>query len=135
MPKLSRDASDVEALETAYRSIQSEARAALREHPDTGGAEADGLEVVAPTTTWCCPECGSLDAPQPCLGLCIKRPAEWVNHELYERERARALHERDVERRLRRLMRHIAFVTPRSGHWEQGWRALQAGAAANAGRV
>jgi hypothetical protein len=110
-------------VERAYCSLQIEARTALRLHPDCAGAHPEWLEPDEPAITWWCPRCGGLDAPQPCRGVCIRRPAEWVRYEIYERERERALRARDAERRLRQLTRAVAFVTPRTGQWERGWRA------------
>lgn len=112
-------------VERVYGCIQQQARAALRVHPDPGDAEAKWLEREAPTTAWWCSGCGGLDAPQPCQGVCIRRPAEWVNYEVYEHERERALRELDAERRLRQLAREVAFVTPRAGQWWRGWRTAQ----------
>ena len=77
-------------------------------------------------TVWWCAECGGIDAPQPCLGICVWRRVEWVNVTSYLEQRAAAHAERDTERRLRALVRRIASVTPRAGHWERGWRALEA---------
>lgn len=113
-------------VERAYRSVQAEARAALRDHPESGDDDASWTRPVEPTASWWCPECDGLDAPQPCIGVCIKRPAEWVNHDVYERERKQALDGLEIERRLRRLVRHVAFVTPRAGQWERGWRVARA---------
>ena len=48
------------------------------------------------------------------------------HHDVYERERKQAVDGLEIERRLRRLVRHVAFVTPRAGQWERGWRVAQA---------
>lgn len=45
---------------------------------------------------------------------------------MYERERKQAVDGLEIERRLRRLVRHVAFVTPRAGQWERGWRVARA---------
>ena len=88
----------------------------------------DSDEPAEHVTTWWCAECGGIDAPQPCLGICIWRPSYWVNRTRYDAARSRAAGERDVERGLVRLLRRVAFVTPREGHWERNWRALHADA-------
>ena len=121
--RLAADDPTAAEVERAYRSLQAQARTAMRAHPEGGD---DWTRPAEPTTTWWCPECGGLDAPQPCIGVCIKRPAEWVNHDVYERERGQALRLLELERRLRPLVRRVAFVTPRAGQWERGWRVAQA---------
>lgn len=115
-----------EEIEAAYRAIQTQARTALRRHPDDSDDEPDWIRPADPTTSWWCPKCGGLDAPQPCIGVCIKRPAEWVRYEHYDQARDVALDELECERRLRRLARRVAFVTPRAGQWERGWEVAQA---------
>jgi hypothetical protein len=75
---------------------------------------------------WRCPDCGGVDAPQPCIGVCIWRAAQWVDTAAYEAERSRALGDCQAERSLAGLLRMLAFTTPRSGQWERNWSALQA---------
>jgi hypothetical protein len=108
-----------------YRSLQARAHAALAEHPDTDHDEV-WAQPSEPAITWWCEECGGLDAPQPCLGICVWRPVEWVNRTVYEHERERAFAERARERHLRRLLRRLASVTPRPEHLEENWRAFAA---------
>jgi hypothetical protein len=112
--------------ERAYRALQDAARITLRRYPDVGAQDVAWDEPVEFATTWWCAGCGGIDAPQPCLGVCIWRTVEWVNSLTYLKERAGALAERDAEQRLRGLVRRIACLTPRAGQWERGWRALQA---------
>jgi hypothetical protein len=116
--------------EAAYRSLQDAARITLRRHPEIDAHHVDWDEPVEIATTWWCAVCGGIDAPQPCLGICVWRPVEWVNSTRYSEERACALAQLDTERRLRRLLRRIAFVTPRAGQWERCWRLLEAHARA-----
>ena len=87
-------------------------------------AELQGPAESA-TTSWCA-ACGGIDAPQPCLGIRIWRPVDWVNRAVYEQQRERVLAEREMELRLSRLPRRLASVTPRHGRWERGWRVLRA---------
>jgi hypothetical protein len=87
----------------------------------------DGFDEPAEhVTTWWCAESGGIDAPQPCLGVCIWCPADWVNRAVYEAERSRAAGERDAERALVRVLRCVASVTPLDDQWERNWLALQA---------
>lgn len=109
--------------EGPYRSMQEAARSSLRQHPEIN---VEDLEAPELATTWWCAECGGLDAPQPCLGICIWRPLEWVSAAHYQHEWARALTERDAERPFRALLRWVASVTPRAGQWEGGWRTVEA---------
>jgi hypothetical protein len=110
--------------ERAYRSVQRDARAALHHHPDRRSHDP-GWGPAESATTWWCPQCGGIDAPQPCLGICVWRPVEWVNRNEYDRERDRALAARAHENELRDLVRLIATVTPRDGGWERTWSALR----------
>ena len=113
----------------SYRSLQARARQALAEHPDTDHDE-EWAQPSEPAISWRCEECGGLDAPQPCLGICVWRPVEWVSRAVYEQTRERAFAERARERRLRRLLRRLASVTPRPEYLEENWLAFQAQARA-----
>jgi hypothetical protein len=115
-----------EEWEPAYRSLQDIARIALRRYPEVDTEDVDWDEPFEFATTWWCAGCGGIDAPQPCLGICVWRSVEWVNRIRYLEERAGALVERDTEQHLRGLVRRVASVTPRAGQWERGWRALEA---------
>ena len=110
--------------QAAYRASQHAALAVLSCHEPHDHADEPAEHV----TTWWCAECGGIDAPQPCLGICVWRPADWVNRTVYEAARSRAAGERDVERALIGLLRRVASVTPREGQWERNWRALAADA-------
>ena len=114
-----------EEWERAYRSVQDVARIALRGYPEVDAEDVNWDEQVEFATTWWCAGCGGIDAPQPCLGICVWRSVEWVNGIRYLEQRAGALVERDTEQSLRGLVRRVAFVTPRAGQWERGWRALE----------
>lgn len=111
--------------EERYRSLQARARASLTEHPDTDHDE-EWAQPSEPALTWWCEGCGGIDAPQPCLGICVWRPVEWVNRTVYERARERAFAERTRERRLRLLLRRLISVTPRPEHLDENWQAFQA---------
>jgi hypothetical protein len=110
----------------AYRGLQDKARANLRRHPSVDGQAVELEEPAEPATTWWCAACGGIDAPQPCLGICLWRPVEWVNRAVYEHQRERVLSKRDRELRLSRLLRRVASITPLDGKWELGWRVLNA---------
>jgi hypothetical protein len=112
--------------EAAYRALQQSARSALRRFSPPAGRPDDLFPPGAAVVVWRCPDCGGLDAPQPCLGVCIWRPSPWVDAARYEAERARARSDQKAERSLAGLLRVLAFTTPRPGQWERHWRALQA---------
>jgi hypothetical protein len=102
-----------EECEAAYRSLQDVARITLRRNPELEVLDVDWDEPVEFATTWWCAECGGIDAPQPCLAICVWRPVELVNRAIYLQEREVALAERDNERRYRKLARRVASVTHR----------------------
>jgi hypothetical protein len=115
---LSRDGGDdAERWDRARRV----ARAALERHR----APAADLEAPEVVTTWTCPDCLAVSAPQPCIGVCIRRPVDWVP----AADHAAAGQELDrrtaLERDLRGALTLVAFVAPRDGRWEDAWRAFR----------
>jgi hypothetical protein len=110
----------------AYEALQQSARSALRRVSSVPGGRDDDLLSPAKTViVWRCPDCGGVDAPQPCIDVCIWRPADWVDATSHESERSRAALDREVEQSLAGLLRMLAFATPRDGQWERSWRAFQ----------
>ena len=76
------------------------------------------MELPETIKVWECVGCGRIDHPQPCVGICRDRKAEYVRAEDFA----------DVLERLEnleKLLRRIAFTTPREGEAEGTWRALQ----------
>lgn len=79
--------------------------------------------MAEPVKAWQCIGCGTIDAPQTCIGVCDYRKVEFVYR--YE-------HQAEVEqleariKALERLARQLATITPRNGEWERSYRALQA---------
>lgn len=111
--------------QAAYQALQQSARSALRRFSPPDGSPDDEFPAAPVVVVWRCPDCGGVDAPQPCIGVCIWRPAQWVDAAWYEAERTRALTDRRAERSLAGLLRTVVFTTPRPGQWERSWRALQ----------
>ena len=72
---------------------------------------AQRFNVIETIKVWECVGCGRIDHPQPCVGICRDRKAEYVRAEDYQK--------------LENLLRRIAFTTPREGESESAWRALQ----------
>jgi hypothetical protein len=112
---------DPQVDEDAFAAARAQARAALTalSHED----EDDEPSVV---TAWWCPACGGVDAPQPCLGVCIRPRITWVNAAIGEArwEEHEALRAR--RERLESPVRVAATVTPRPGRWRPNLQALAA---------
>ena len=71
-----------------------------------------------PVKAWQCIGCGSIEAPQTCIGVCQHRKVEFVyafEHQATLDELAHTRAERD---RLIALLRRMAHVTPRHGDWQ-----------------
>jgi len=60
----------------AFASVQEQARTALRSAPDDPAVAAELDTPAEPAVTWWCDRCGGIDAPQPCLGICVWRTVE-----------------------------------------------------------
>ena len=75
-------------------------RQVLRHHPAVHPHETDATPPDQLATAWWCAECGGIDTPQPCLGVCVWRPIDWVNRSRYEQLRELAASERETERRV-----------------------------------
>jgi len=109
----------------AYQALQQSARAALRRFRPAPAGPGDPFSPADTVVVWRCQNCGGLDASQPCIDVCVWRPAIWVDATWHESARSAAAADREVERSLAGLLGRLAFATPRAGHWEQGLRALR----------
>ena len=108
-----------------YERLQRSARSVLRSHAvPSSSRDEDPLAPAETEIVWRCPDCGGVDSPQPCLGVCIWRLVDWVEGALYEGERSAAVLDRELERSLAGLLGRLAFTTPRKGQWERNWQAL-----------
>ena len=112
--------------QATHRDLQVRARSALRqlnlnnpEHPRA----ADEVDRIA---AWYCPNCGAIEAPRNCLGICIRRPVEAVPAAQYDKARERYERARRATAELSGVVRQLAWVTPRPGEWERTARALHA---------
>jgi hypothetical protein len=108
----------------ALLTLRDSARRALRDDRH----EEDGTDWASPSTVtgWWCARCGNVDMPQPCVGVCVWRPAQWVNLTLYERQLGLAEPALRGARSLHRFLARVAALTPRDGQWQRNWEALQA---------
>jgi hypothetical protein len=112
-----------EDLATTYQSLRGRAREELREvRSALAGGPLAGAET---TVVWRCAECGGLDAPQPCIDVCIWRPTEWARARDFEAELARSQREIELERSQVGLLTRFAFVTPRQGELRSNWQAFR----------
>ncbi len=104
----------------AVLALREDARRALRDE--------DSLDWTRPdtVTAWWCDRCGNADMPQPCLGVCVWRPANWVGAALFERRLELAEPDLRAARALRRFLARVAHLTPRAGQWERNREALRA---------
>lgn len=106
--------------EAAYREHRSAARQALRGRaPDPADPPQD-----ASVTTWWHPACGRVEAPAPCIGVCVRRPVELVPAGPYRANLAGGAELAARTAALRAVVRQLAWSTPRPEAWERGWAAL-----------
>ena len=112
----------------AFLRLRDDARRALRD----GGRDEPRTDWASPATVtgWWCAQCGNVDMPQPCIGVCVWRPADWVNLALYERQLRLAEPGLRAARSLSRFLARVAAVTPRAGEWQRNLDAFRAQARA-----
>ena len=79
---------------------------------------------------WGCPACGRVDAPQPCLDVCIRQPVVMADALEYRQLAAIAAEAEIEDERLEAVVRLIAHLTPRPGSDDRNRAALNARAAA-----
>jgi hypothetical protein len=125
LAKLTRAEPEPGGWKAAYEALQQSARSALRRFTPPAAGQDDPFSPAETVVVWRCRNCGGLDAPQPCIDVCIWRPAVWVDATWYESARSRAAADREAERSLAGLLGRLAFATPRAGQWEPSLRALQ----------
>jgi hypothetical protein len=70
---------------------------------------------IARRKVWECIGCGRIEDPQPCVGICQDRKAEYVLASAHD----------EAVAALVKLARAIALTTPREGECQRHWRALQ----------
>lgn len=109
----------------AYEALQQSARSALHRCKPAAAGRDDPLSPADTVVVWRCRNCGGLDAPQPCIDVCIWRPAVWLDATWHESARSRTAADLEAERSLAGLLGRLAFATPRAGQWERSLRALQ----------
>jgi hypothetical protein len=111
--------------ERAYRALQADARLILRSLEATGLDHLGGGSAVDRLTVWSCAACGRIEAPQPCIGVCVWPQEEVVRADHHDEVEAQAEVARRHARELSKLVHRLASVTPRDGHWTATGRAMQ----------
>jgi hypothetical protein len=102
-----------------WAALRDRAWAALR----LPAPEVPDVEIIE---AWGCPRCNRVDAPQPCIGVCIFRPRPVTDAREYRRLAPRAEHAVTADRVLSGIARLISTVTPRPGHEEATLAAVRA---------
>jgi hypothetical protein len=102
----------------AWTELRDQARQAVR-LPAPPEPEVDVLEA------WGCPRCGRIDAPQQCLGICVRRPGAVADVSEYRQLAARSEAVATADAALMHLARMVASVRPRPGQEEQTREALR----------
>jgi hypothetical protein len=112
--------------ERVYHRLQIRAREILRLARQ---GELSRQLIVTPAdeyaTVWQCGTCGQIEAPQSCLGVCIRRNGEFLRADHYAELAARTEAELRKAQELRSLVLQLAWVAPRVGQWERACRAFQ----------
>jgi hypothetical protein len=101
--------------DAGWDATRARARALAHAAPDLAA------EPPAAATTWWCASCGRIDAPQPCLGVCIRKPQEMVAAAPALAGAADLLAE---ARGLLRALRLLSTLRPRPGRHAETWAAL-----------
>jgi hypothetical protein len=111
--------------ERAYRALQADARLILRTLEAAEPGHSGGASAVDRLTVWSCAACGRIEAPQPCIGVCVWPKEEVVRADRHDEVEAQGEVARRQVRELSALVRRLAWVTPREGQWVATCRAMQ----------
>lgn len=129
-------ATRAEALEERVAALRMTVRALAEDDPvDLAAiqqrARAD-VQIAVPEAPepdviegWGCPRCGRVDAPQPCLGICIRRPGLVADVAEYREYAAQAERAADTDRSLSTFVHLVAGLHPRPGHEQQTAETLR----------
>jgi len=110
----------------AYRSLQLQAREILRSADFGELSRQIAVERdCEPATVWLCATCGQVEAPQSCLGVCIRRNGEFLSADHHAALAGRIDIEHRRARELSALVRQLAWVAPHVGQLENTCRAFQ----------
>jgi hypothetical protein len=112
--------------ESAYRDLQTSARTLFRSL-DHEALSSQNLSVPDDerAIVWSCATCGQVEAPQPCLGICIRRNGDFLRASDHDELAARAEVAQVRARELAALVRQFVWVAPHAGQWDAARRAFQ----------
>jgi hypothetical protein len=112
--------------EHAYAGLQRIARECLRsaDNDETFWRKPLDPDFEA-ATVWLCATCGQVEAPQSCLGICIRRNGEFLRADHYVELAAQIETMQRRTRDLIALLRQLARVAPHPGQCEKTCRAFQ----------
>lgn len=115
LARLAATGADGAGLEAAYGALREEARALLRAHGVAASAEpTDDRPPV-----WLCETCGQVEAPQECLGVCVRPVRDFVVAGDYDALAQAAQAPVARARRLRALLAQLVQTRPRPGGWDR----------------
>ena len=104
----------------AYLAVQAEARATLRRLEP----EAPAAGRPQPIAAWWCATCDRIEAPRPCIGVCVRHPADMVGLDTHTRAVLAGDAAAAGARALAAVVVQAAWVTPRPGEWQTSRSAL-----------
>jgi hypothetical protein len=112
--------------ESAYRDLQTSARTLFRSL-DHEAISSQIMRVPDDerAIVWSCTTCGQVEAPQPCLGICIRRNGDFLRASDHDELAARVEVTRVRARELAALVRQFVWVAPHAGQWDAARRAFQ----------
>jgi hypothetical protein len=110
--------------EPLHHALQERARAALATLPAAAEPPAS-MEPSEPENISLCTTCGLVEAPQPCLGICIRQTKEVVRAADHDAVLARGDAAQRQAAGLAALVNRLAHVTPRPGQHHRTLAAFQ----------
>jgi hypothetical protein len=128
MPLAAEPPRDEAEARARWAELHDRAVAAIAAAPAV--ALAPPRDPVPVATTWWCATCDRIEAPQPCIGVCVRRPEPMASLDAYRTvDEAAAPLEAAARDRLA-LLRLVVAVRPRPGRARETWAALAQRAAA-----
>ena len=112
--------------ENSYGMLRNCARDLLRETNPTGKPRQNRItEPAEGLRVWLCHTCGQIEAPQTCLGVCIRPVEEYVRAKHYNELMEQVTVAAGRVQKLCALVGRLAWVSPRPGQWQRASRAFQ----------
>ena len=112
--------------ENSYRVLRDCARNLVREINPAGKEQQNRVaEPAESLRVWLCRACGQIEAPQTCLGVCIRPIQEYVRARHYDELMEQVTVAAGRVQKLRTLGGRLAWVSPRPGQWQRASRVFQ----------